>query len=57
MNPSNCPELRPIERFWAIVKRNLRKNSSPATYVTSLFMTIVIEDFWWLINGTTLNKK
>lgn len=31
MNPPNCPELRPIERFWAIVKRNLRKNSTPAS--------------------------
>jgi len=27
-NPPNCPELRPIERYWAIVKRNLLKNGS-----------------------------
>lgn len=23
-NPPNCPELRPIERYWAMVKRNLK---------------------------------
>jgi len=27
-NPQNCLELRPIERYWAIVKRNLLKNGS-----------------------------
>lgn len=26
MNPPNCPELRPIEKYWAIVKRYLKKN-------------------------------
>lgn len=26
MNPPNCPNLRPIERFWAIIKAKLRKN-------------------------------
>jgi len=30
MNPSNCPELRPIERYWAIVKRDLRKKGEVA---------------------------
>lgn len=25
MNPPNCPELRPIERYWAILKARLRK--------------------------------
>ena len=25
-NPANCPELRPIEKYWAIVKRKLRKS-------------------------------
>lgn len=24
-NPPNCPELRPIERYWALVKRNLKQ--------------------------------
>ena len=24
-NPPNTPELRPIEKYWAIVKRNLKK--------------------------------
>ena len=23
-NPPNCPELRPIERYWALVKRKLK---------------------------------
>lgn len=26
MNPPNCPEFRPIERYWAIVKNLLNKN-------------------------------
>lgn len=29
-NPPNVPELRPIERFWALVKRELKKDSKPA---------------------------
>lgn len=29
MNPPNCPELRPIERYWAIVKQNLRRRFRP----------------------------
>ena len=24
-NPRNTPELRPIEKYWVIVKRNLKK--------------------------------
>jgi len=24
-NPPNCPELRPIERYWALVKRQLKE--------------------------------
>ena len=23
-NPSNCPELRPIERYWALVKKTYK---------------------------------
>ena len=23
-NPPNCPELRPVERYWALVKRELK---------------------------------
>lgn len=30
-NPPNCPQLRPIERYWAIVKRHLRKDGGQAT--------------------------
>lgn len=29
-NPPNCPELRPIEKFWAIIKGKLRKEFKPA---------------------------
>ena len=29
-NPPNCPELRPIETFWALCKRNLKKMRTPA---------------------------
>jgi hypothetical protein len=31
MNPPNCPQLRPIEQFWAIVKRKLKKSGRSAT--------------------------
>ena len=26
MNPSNCPQFRPIENYWSIVKGELKKN-------------------------------
>lgn len=29
-NPPNCPELRPIERYWAIMKSKLRKTTKEA---------------------------
>lgn len=29
-NPPNCPELRPIERYWAIMKTKLRKTTKEA---------------------------
>lgn len=29
-NPPNCPELRPIERYWALVKRELKKTKKSA---------------------------
>lgn len=32
-NPPNCPELRPIERYWAIIKGHLRKNKKIAKNV------------------------
>ena len=28
MNPPNCPQLRPIEEFWALMKAHLRKHVS-----------------------------
>lgn len=31
MNPPNCPEVRPIERYWALMKRFLQKNTKAAT--------------------------
>ena len=30
MNPPNCPQLRPIEEFWALTKAHLRKHVSAA---------------------------
>lgn len=30
MNPPNCPQLRPIEEFWALAKAHLRKHVSAA---------------------------
>lgn len=36
MNPPNCPELRGIERFWAIVKRRLLKNGASMTSIEKL---------------------
>jgi hypothetical protein len=30
MPPPNCPQLRPIEQYWAIVKRKLKKNGGEA---------------------------
>lgn len=29
-NPPNCPELRPIERYWALTKRNLKATKKGA---------------------------
>ena len=29
-NPPNCPEFRPIEKYWAIVKRKLKKSGATA---------------------------
>ena len=34
-NPPNSPELRPIERYWAILKRNVKKRSSAASDIKS----------------------
>lgn len=30
LNPPNCPEIRPIEKFWALIKAKLRKSFKPA---------------------------
>lgn len=30
MNPPNCPEVRPIEKFWAVIKSDLKKIRRPA---------------------------
>lgn len=29
-NPPNCPELRPIEKYWALVKQTLKKTNQEA---------------------------
>lgn len=36
MNPPNCPELRPIEKYWAIVKNKLMKNAGAANDVPTM---------------------
>lgn len=38
-NPPNCPELRPIEKFWAIIKQMLRKTSKTANDRKKLYVT------------------
>lgn len=35
-NPPNCPELRPIERFWAQIKRILQKSGSAVSTMPNL---------------------
>lgn len=32
-NPPNCPQIRPIERFWALMKARLRKHTKPTDNV------------------------
>lgn len=34
-NPPNCPELRPIERYWALVKRELKSTKKEAGDIVS----------------------
>lgn len=36
MNPPNCPALRPIEKYWAIVKRILKKNGGATNTVEQM---------------------
>lgn len=36
MNPPNCPEFRPIERYWAIVKRILKKNGGTVKDINAM---------------------
>lgn len=36
MNPPNCPELRPIEKYWANVKGKLRKNGGFVKDINSM---------------------
>jgi hypothetical protein len=36
MNPPNCPQFRPIEKYWAIVKGKLLKNGGSATEVNKM---------------------
>jgi len=34
-NPPNCPELRPIEKYWALVKRNLKETKTETNDIKS----------------------
>lgn len=36
INPPNCPQFRPIERFWAIMKRKLKKSGNTARDATQM---------------------
>lgn len=36
INPPNCPQFRPIERFWPIVKWKLKKSERTARDVTQM---------------------
>lgn len=36
MNPPNCPELRPIEMFWSIVKGKMMKSGGAANDIASM---------------------
>lgn len=35
-NPPNCPEIRPIKRFWALMKARLRKQAKPTDNIEQL---------------------
>lgn len=35
-NPPNCPQLRPIEIFWALVKRKLKKTNGAANSIKTM---------------------
>lgn len=37
-NPPNCPHLRPVEKYWAIVKRNLIRDAGLAKSPKSMLM-------------------
>ena len=49
-NPPNAPELRPIERYWALTKRNLRKSSKPAKNIEDLKKK-------WLAASSAISNK
>lgn len=36
MNPPNCPEFRPNEKYWAIVNNLLKKDGIACSYVKGL---------------------
>ena len=55
MNPANVPQLRPIESFWASIKRELRKKDNIAAGINQFhqiwgvvsrnFMKTVVQKF------------
>jgi hypothetical protein len=38
INPPNCPEFRPIEKYWAIVKRKLHSNGKAMTTAAQMLL-------------------
>ena len=54
MNPPNCPELRPIERYWAIIKRNLQKSQKEAKSAET--MKIMWKKYEITVTNTTIQN-
>ena len=36
ISPPNCPELRPIEKYWAIIKKKMKLSGKTVKSVTDL---------------------
>ena len=50
MNPPNCPELRPIERYWALMKRKLQKYKKFTKDIASF-------KYYWTKASTELSRS
>lgn len=50
MNPPNCPQLHPIELYWAIVKRKLMNSGACANDTVSMLEN-------WSLHAEKLSNK